>query len=108
MSSPAFWWGGLQVHALQQDITTLMRGASSGIVQLTAWLSSVLIICVAGVPPEALGRSSVEAVATWNRDKERWDALWRSARVRAAPIPKALALCLGPLRIPQGVVFVDL
>ena len=45
---------------------------------------------------------SVEDITRWNRDKERWDRLWQHARVRTAPIPKALSVCLHTLRLPQG------
>lgn len=44
----------------------------------------------------------MEDITRWNRDKERWDRLWQHARVRTAPIPKALSVCLHTLRLPQG------
>lgn len=38
----------------------------------------------------------------WNRDKERWDRLWRETKVAAAPIPKALSWVFSPLRLERG------
>ncbi|KAK9904324.1 hypothetical protein WJX75_009140 [Coccomyxa subellipsoidea] len=46
-------------------------------------------------------RQPSEEVTRWNCDKERWDKLWRVARVRAAPIPKALAVFVYPLRLDK-------
>ncbi len=42
-----------------------------------------------------------EEASRWKRDKERWDKLWRGAKVRAAPIPKALAFLCSPLRLDK-------
>ena len=59
----------------------------------------------AGAPPEqALRRESAEEVRRWNGERERWERVWREARVRAAPIPKALAVCLRPLRLREGAL----
>jgi hypothetical protein len=71
-------------------------------VQGGVWKWQRMHAACSGAPPEALARESVEEVRRWNRERERWERLWREARVRAAPVPKALAICLGPLRIREG------
>ena len=47
------------------------------------------------------GSGMSEEASRWNQDKERWDKLWRGAKVRAAPIPKALTFLCTPLRLDK-------